>query len=96
MESKIYKDIAKYDKKAGGLSFRQIFGLVGMVIGAFIGIKICQNVLFIFDNTIQVVIALVTGLPFLLYGFFQYEGDNFETILKNFGKYFLRIRFIYK
>lgn len=96
MESKIYKDIAKYDKKAGGLSIRQLLGLVGMIFGAFIGIKLCQNVFFIFDDSLQIMTALSIGIPFVFYGFFVYEGDNFETILKNLGKYFVRTKFIYK
>jgi len=96
MESKIYKDISKYDKKAAGLSFRQMGAMAGILIVSLLIFTLCKNVFFIFDRGTIMKYCVIVSFPIGLYGFFEYEGDNFETLVKNFIRYFFRIRFFFK
>lgn len=95
MKTKVYKDIANYRATIAGLTYRQVGSILAIIIVSLIVILTCNHVLFIYDNGTIVKINLIFITPIGFYGFFEYEDNNFETLIKNAVKYILKMRLTY-
>lgn len=94
-KAKIYKDVTNYKSRMGGLTFRQIGSLCSIFIIGILVLNFCQKYLYIFELKQIFNINLLFATPILAYGFFEYEGNNFETIVKNIFKLVVRMKFTY-
>lgn len=94
-KAKIYKDVTNYKSRMGGLTLRQLSSLVAIFVVGISILNICQKYLYIFDLEKILYINLFFLTPILAYGFFEHEGNNFETIVKNVFKLILRMKFTY-
>ncbi len=95
MESKIFKDILKYKKTIIGLTYRQVLSIISIILFSILIIYLCQNVLYIYNNTTITIFCVIIGIPIGFYGFFEYDGETAEIVFKNLLKYIKRIKFLY-